>query len=173
MLVHYDEILPASAFAMARRNAIATATFSPPLIDLIEISPPCFIIETSKSSFTEMSVISRLKCFYRFVPLRVLCERFGVELGEIDEERLIEILAGIELSDWKLATKKTRLDTRITQVSYNFREDTNICTIKIRRRLVVTYLLKTNPSALWKMRKRSGIRHDKSNKRLTDYLDRE
>lgn len=27
------------------------------------------------------------------VSLRVLCERFGVELGKIDEERLMEILA--------------------------------------------------------------------------------
>jgi len=37
--------------------------------------------------------------------LRVLCERFGVELEEIDEEELLEILAKIELSNWKLATK--------------------------------------------------------------------
>ncbi len=39
------------------------------------------------------------------VSLRVLCERFGVELAEIDEEKLIEILAKIETAGWKLATK--------------------------------------------------------------------
>jgi integrase len=39
------------------------------------------------------------------VSLRVLCERFEVEFEEIDEEKLIEILAAIETAGWKLATK--------------------------------------------------------------------
>jgi len=46
-----------------------------------------------------------LRVHRELVSLRVLCERFGVELEEIDEEKLLEILAKIELSNWKLATK--------------------------------------------------------------------
>ncbi len=38
------------------------------------------------------------------VSLRVLCERFDVELDRIDEDNLIDILAAIETYGWKLAT---------------------------------------------------------------------
>ena len=49
--------------------------------------------------------VSFARVYRELVSLRVLCERFGVELEEIDEEKLIELLAAIETAGWKLATK--------------------------------------------------------------------
>ena len=38
------------------------------------------------------------------VSLRILCERFDVELDRIDEDNLIDILAAIETYGWRLST---------------------------------------------------------------------
>jgi hypothetical protein len=48
--------------------------------------------------------VSFARVHRELVSLRVLCERFGVELGEIDEEKLIEILADRGCW-WKVSTK--------------------------------------------------------------------
>jgi len=55
------DLLPETVRAIASRKAIATATFSPPLMDFTEISPLLPNNKTSKFSFIEISVISRLK----------------------------------------------------------------------------------------------------------------
>jgi hypothetical protein len=49
--------------------------------------------------------VSFARVHREIVSLRILCERFGVELEEIDKDKLIEILAEIEVANWKLSTK--------------------------------------------------------------------
>ncbi len=48
--------------------------------------------------------VSVARVVRELVSLRVLCERFDVELDRIDEDNLIDILAAIETYGWKLAT---------------------------------------------------------------------
>ncbi len=50
------------------------------------------------------SGVSVARVHRELISLRKLCELFGVELAEIDEDELIEVLAAVETNGWKLAT---------------------------------------------------------------------